>query len=110
MLESLESRRMFAVFNGTAGGDMIVAYVDGNGLSHVVVNGVDQMTFDAQLDIYGHGGDDNIFINKLRPLTLASVNPGEGSNRVYVGNGDFDTNIQGNIDISGHLGTDFVVV
>ena len=110
MLESLESRRLFAVFNGTAGGDTIVAYVDNNGLSHVVVNGVDQMTFDAQLDINGMGGDDNIFINKLRPLTLASVNPGEGSNRVYVGNGDFDTNIQGNIDILGHLGTDFVVV
>ena len=110
LLESLESRQLFAVFNGTAGGDTIVAYVDNNGLSHVVVNGVDQTTFDAQLDINGMGGDDNIFINKLRPLTLASVNPGEGSNRVYVGNGDFDTNIQGNIDILGHLGTDFVVV
>jgi hypothetical protein len=110
MLEALESRKLFAVFNGTPGGDTIVAYVDANGLSHVVVNGVDQMTFDNQLDIFGHGGDDNIFIRGVHALALASVNPGEGSNRIYVGNGDYDTNIKGNIDILGHLGTDFVVV
>jgi hypothetical protein len=110
MLESLESRRLFATFNGTAGSDTIVAYLDANGLSHVVVNGVDQMTFDNQLNINGLGGDDNIFINSLSVLALASVNPGEGSNRIYVGNGDYDTNVRGNIDILGHLGTDFVVV
>jgi hypothetical protein len=108
-IDNLEPRRLFAAFNGTPGSDFIRVYVSG-GLSHVVVNGVDQMTFDAQLDINTGDGNDQIEIDAVPGLTLASINPGEGENDIYIGNGDFDTNIQGNIQVLGQAGDDRIVV
>ena len=67
LIESLEPRRMLAVFNATNGPDTIEIRRGTDGVTHVRINGgATQDTSDLQVVINALGGNDSVYFPELR--------------------------------------------
>jgi hypothetical protein len=93
--------------------DAITLDTDGFGGVSLTMNGESEsfrVGTITDVQINGLSGIDSISINDLPSGIPVTVHAGSGEDTVYVGGGDFDSNIAGNVTVSGDAGTDTIVI
>src|SRR5438874_364903 len=108
IIESLEPRRLLtATFNATAGDDSITLSVT-NGVTHIIINGVDHTTADLSITVNAGAGNDTIQNERTRVGSNITVN-GEGGDDLFenkFGFGSLHDVFAGNFLFDGGDGTD----
>jgi hypothetical protein len=107
MIESLECRRLLAIFNATSAADTITISRSGS-TTHVNINGTDHASTDPNIAVNCLGGNDQVLVSGTVAGQNVFVGGGDGDD--FLGNAvaDLDAVYASTLTFDGGAGTDSV--
>src|SRR4051812_11951162 len=107
-IDALEPRLLLATYN-TGGANDTINISTSSGVTHIVVNGVDNATGDNIIDVNCGAGADVVHVSSMRSTSTIHVHGEDGDDTFANTGGDLDATYVGMLQFDGGAGTDDVV-